>query len=345
LEGLFGSGRKLQGFDDWGHLRLDQTGGGLNTRGLSLGDDVPGQGDDVPGQGDDVPGQGDDVPGQGDDFPGQGDDVPGQGDDVPGQGDDFPGQGVEHSFDKFADWGYAAPNLTTVCVTGANCPASTPTTPVVPMAPLHRVWLEWGRPAGSIYRYHIWRGLASNLAGAIEIGQTAISTSSSSSPTTFIDTEELPNGVDFIYFVKVELTDATPRPFSSASNQEVITAVDDPPKLNAANNAADTYRIKQNQTLVVPGTTLPLQPLLLANDTDPDSPGTPLVAVKVTNPSHGTITAFGTNGSFTYVPNNGFSGTDTFTYTANDGLWPRDRSTPLSLNATPAATVTIIVGK
>jgi Big-like domain-containing protein len=343
LEGLFGSGTKLQGFDDWSNLRLDQTGGGLNTRGLSLGDDVPGQGDDVPGQGDDVPGQGDDVPGQGDDFPGQGDDVPGQGDDVPGQGDDFPGQGVEHSFDKFADWGYAAPNLTAVCVIGANCPASTETTPVVPTTPLHRVWLEWGRPAGSIYRYHIWRGLASNLAGAIEIGQTAISTSSASSPTTFIDTEELPNGVDFIYFVKVELTDKTPHPFSSASNQEVITAVDDPPRLNAANNATDTYRIKQNETLVVPGTTLPLQPLLLANDTDPDSPGTPLVAVKVTNPSHGTITAFGTNGSFTYVPNSGFSGTDTFTYTANDGLWPRDGSTPLSVNATPAATVTIIV--
>src|SRR5262249_37027708 len=154
-----------------------------------------------------------------------------------------------------------------------------------------RVWLEWGRPAGSIYRYHIWRGLASNLAGAIEIGQTAISTSSSSSPTTFIDTEELPNGVDFLYFVKVELTDATPHPFSSASNQEPITAVDDPPRLNAANNVAETYTIKQNQTLVVPGSTLPLLPLLLANDTDPDSPGTPLVAVKVTNPSHGTITA------------------------------------------------------
>src|SRR5262249_33951746 len=182
---------------DWSNLRLDQTGGGLNTRGLSLGDDVPGQGDDVPGQGDDVPGQGDDVPGQGDDFPGQGDDVPGQGDDVPGQGDDFPGQGVEHSFAEFADWGYAAPNLAAVCrigVIGGNCPASTKTTPVVPTTPVHRVWLEWGRPAGSIYRYHIWRGLASNLAGAIEIGQTAISTSSSSSPTTFIDTEELPNG-------------------------------------------------------------------------------------------------------------------------------------------------------
>ena len=38
----------------------------------------------------------------------------------------------------------------------------------------------------------------------------------------------------------------------------------------------------------------------------------------VSDVSHGDLT-FNANGSFTYVPDSGFSGTDTFTYKANDG--------------------------
>jgi parallel beta-helix repeat protein len=55
---------------------------------------------------------------------------------------------------------------------------------------------------------------------------------------------------------------------------------------------------------------------LLAGATVPDN--LPLTAVLVSSPSHGQLT-LAANGSFTYTPAANFSGTDTFTYKANDG--------------------------
>jgi len=57
-------------------------------------------------------------------------------------------------------------------------------------------------------------------------------------------------------------------------------------------------------------------PGVLGNDTDVE--GSPLTASVVSNPAHGTLT-FNADGSFTYTPAAGFSGTDTFTYQASDG--------------------------
>jgi ELWxxDGT repeat protein len=68
---------------------------------------------------------------------------------------------------------------------------------------------------------------------------------------------------------------------------------------------------------------------VLTNDRDPN--GNPLTAALVTGPSKGTLT-LNANGTFTYRPNAGFIGTDTFTYRASDG----------ALQSTPA-TVTITV--
>jgi hypothetical protein len=56
---------------------------------------------------------------------------------------------------------------------------------------------------------------------------------------------------------------------------------------------------------------------VLSNDTDDNDDA--LTAEKVTDPSNGTLTAFGADGSFTYQPEPGFRGTDSFTYKANDG--------------------------
>ncbi len=56
---------------------------------------------------------------------------------------------------------------------------------------------------------------------------------------------------------------------------------------------------------------------LLANDLDIDG-GTQAASV-VTSPSSGTLVSFNANGSFTYRPNTGFTGVDTFTYKVNDG--------------------------
>jgi VCBS repeat-containing protein len=46
--------------------------------------------------------------------------------------------------------------------------------------------------------------------------------------------------------------------------------------------------------------------------------GNPLTAVLATGPANGTVT-LNPNGSFSYVPNANFAGTDSFTYRANDG--------------------------
>ncbi|MBL8047204.1 MAG: cadherin-like domain-containing protein [Chthonomonas sp.] len=54
---------------------------------------------------------------------------------------------------------------------------------------------------------------------------------------------------------------------------------------------------------------------VLANDTDPDSD--PLQATLVSTTPNGTL-SLGTNGQFTYTPNGGFSGVDSFTYRATD---------------------------
>lgn len=55
---------------------------------------------------------------------------------------------------------------------------------------------------------------------------------------------------------------------------------------------------------------------VLANDRDPD--GNPLTAVLASGPTNGTLT-LNANGTFTYKPKLGFTGTDRFTYRASDG--------------------------
>jgi VCBS repeat-containing protein len=57
-------------------------------------------------------------------------------------------------------------------------------------------------------------------------------------------------------------------------------------------------------------------PGVLGNDTDAN--GNPLTASIVANATNGNVT-LNSDGSFTYTPNTGFHGTDTFTYKASDG--------------------------
>jgi hypothetical protein len=55
---------------------------------------------------------------------------------------------------------------------------------------------------------------------------------------------------------------------------------------------------------------------VLSNDADVE--GTPLSAVLVTGPAHGTL-GLNPNGGFTYTPQPGFIGADSFGYQASDG--------------------------
>jgi hypothetical protein len=70
----------------------------------------------------------------------------------------------------------------------------------------------------------------------------------------------------------------------------------------------DTVSTNQNVAATTPN--------LLANDSDPD--GNPITISSFTQPTNGTVTN-NNNGTFNYTPTNGFSGTDSFSYTISDG--------------------------
>jgi VCBS repeat-containing protein len=74
--------------------------------------------------------------------------------------------------------------------------------------------------------------------------------------------------------------------------------------------ADDSYTVSKNNALTISG------PGVLANDTDADND--PLTALLVSAPAHGTVT-LNPDGSFTYTPAAGYTGSDSFTYKANDG--------------------------
>ena len=84
--------------------------------------------------------------------------------------------------------------------------------------------------------------------------------------------------------------------------------------VNPVNDApvavADSYNTNEDTPLTVPASGV------LGNDGDVD--GDSLAAVKVSDPSHGTVTLNG-DGSFTYTPVADYNGPDSFTYRANDG--------------------------
>lgn len=108
------------------------------------------------------------------------------------------------------------------------------------------------------------------------------------------------------------------------------TTPDAPPPNTLPVAVADSYSTPQDTTLVIAA------PGVLANDSDGD--GDALTAALVTGPANGDL-VFGpdagpADGSFTYTPELGFRGTDTFTYQAVDS------KTGLS----NVATVTITVG-
>jgi hypothetical protein len=71
-----------------------------------------------------------------------------------------------------------------------------------------------------------------------------------------------------------------------------------------------SYPTNEDTPLVVPA------PGLLSGASDPD--GDPLTAVKLTDPTRGSVTVNG-NGSFTYTPTPDLNGPDSFTYAVNDG--------------------------
>jgi len=208
-----------------------------------------------------------------------------------------------------------------------------------PNTPLHRTRLSnWFTPnVGNVVFYSGYRVTGPNvIPGNILIGQTA-----NAAGTSIVDNEELPNGVQFTYWVKGNLNavadcnSTTPAAdCTGATNTATITAV------NAAPVAvADSY----TTIWKVPSNPLPV----LSNDTDVDSPATSLKAVVTVLPTKGTLKV-NPDGSFAYpfvyTPTGNNFGLDSFKYRANDGTWSRDPSQPMSENSNEV-TVTINIVK
>jgi hypothetical protein len=96
----------------------------------------------------------------------------------------------------------------------------------------------------------------------------------------------------------------------------------------------DDYATPENAELNIPA------PGVLDNDTDPDGD-----TLTVDNPggataTNGTVT-LAADGSFTYLPDAGFTGADTFTYAATDGTNTSNLAT-VTVNVAPGDTVGLV---
>jgi len=110
-------------------------------------------------------------------------------------------------------------------------------------------------------------------------------------------------------------TDATP-------DQRTITVSATPTV-----GSADAYAVQSGNTLTVPA------PGVLSNDTGTGK----LTATRVTNVTHGALT-LNANGGFDYTPNVGYAGSDSFTYTASNGVFTSVPAT-VTIDVTPAPPV------
>ncbi len=116
-------------------------------------------------------------------------------------------------------------------------------------------------------------------------------------------------------------------PKTSAAATVTINITDPAPV-----GAADSYTTRSNVPLVVTAATG-----VLANDTE--AAGDQIQAVQQTQPSHGKLTVtLGHDGSFTYVPNTGFTGTDSFTYVP---ISLSGTGAPLTIGAAVTVTITV----
>lgn len=91
----------------------------------------------------------------------------------------------------------------------------------------------------------------------------------------------------------------------------LLVAIDTPVVNSPPVAAADTFSIAEDTTLAEPA------PGVLANDSDLD--GDPLTATLVSGPSRATTFSLAADGSFTYLPEADWAGSDSFTYVASDG--------------------------
>ncbi len=128
-------------------------------------------------------------------------------------------------------------------------------------------------------------------------------------------------GRDFCYYVAQDADNA----LAASAPTEVVFTVYSIPVANA-----DAYAVPAGQTLTTDATDG-----VLANDTNAD--GKTLSAQLVTGPTNGQLT-LNADGTFSYTPNAGFLGPDSFTYTASNGPATSTAATvTITVSAVPVA--------
>jgi VCBS repeat-containing protein len=110
---------------------------------------------------------------------------------------------------------------------------------------------------------------------------------------------------------------------SAPLTQTVNGAPNQPPTAND-----DAYTVAQDNPLTPDGAAG-----VLAHDSDPDGSPQPLIARNASTPAHGTVT-LQSDGSFTYTPEPGYNGPDSFTYEAFDGA--AASTATVNITVTPA---------
>jgi hypothetical protein len=157
-----------------------------------------------------------------------------------------------------------------------------------------------GAAPSTTYTIQLYGNSAADPAGFGQgqylLGTFPLTTDASGNAKLQFSFPSLPAGVQF-----VSATATDPNGNTSEFSQDVPVVAYSTPI--AAQN--DAYYTDINTTLSVPA------PGVQANDVAANLGS--FTSSLVTNPSHGTVT-LNSDGSFTYVPNSGFTGTDTFTY-------------------------------
>ncbi len=115
------------------------------------------------------------------------------------------------------------------------------------------------------------------------------------------------------------------------ANGGMVTTIQAAAAAGAPVAVADSYAVAEEGTLIADGV-LPNPAGVLANDT-----GGAAAALLVSGPSAGTLVGgLPADGSFTYQPNPNFSGSDQFSYVANNGLGgPNSNVATVSITVTP----------
>lgn len=144
-----------------------------------------------------------------------------------------PGKGqAELDRDTAAAVGNTPPNELKACVLGGGGVLSEACPPEQGTEPRHRIRLQWKAPnVGSVSKYEVYRyrvvtgNIVTDAANRVALCGAAATPScgTPSTTTSVVDTQELPNGGRFTYFVIAEFNDGIR---SGPSNFATVTAVD-----------------------------------------------------------------------------------------------------------------------